>query len=131
DRAPQRRTPMGAIDLLQRLVGKIRSGNIKPQMDNVPIAPETSTKQKNDSSAECGDFGFRPLTEREKKEFVNSLDAKAKKILAELEGKPIGGQRRKPAPSPSPMDATLASDGNTGGEHPGQISRHLSDTHLG
>ena len=33
--------------------------------------------EKNNSSAECGDCEFRLLTEEEKKEFVNSLDAKA------------------------------------------------------
>ena len=104
---------MRAMDVFQRLAAKIRSEDIKAQIDIIPIAPETSTKQKNDLSAECRDFGFRPLTEIEKKEFVNSLDAKAKKILAELEGKPTGGRRRKPLPSPSSMDATLASDGNT------------------
>ena len=107
---------MRAMDLLQRLVGKIRSEDIKAQIDIIPIAPETSTKQKNNSSVECGDFGFRPLTEEERKEFVNSFDAKAKKILAELEGQPIGDRRRKRLPSPSPIDATLASDGNTVGE---------------
>ena len=119
---------MGALDVLQRLVGKIRSRDVKAQIDIIPIAPETSTKQKNDSSAECGDFGFRPLTEQEKKEFASSLNAKAKKISAELEGKPIGGQRHKALPSSSPMDATLASDGNTGGEH---LGPSLFDTHSG
>jgi len=119
---------MGALDVLQRLVIKIRSGAVKAQIDIIPIDPETSTKQKNDSPAKCERFEFRPLTEEEKKEFVNSLNAKAKKILAELEGKPIGGERRKPLPSASPMDPTLASDGNTGGEH---LGPGLSDTHSG
>ena len=46
---------------------------------------------------------------------MNSLDAKGKQILAELEGKPIGGRRRKPLPYPGPIDATLTSNGNTQG----------------
>ncbi len=37
--------------------------------------PGTFAKQKNDTAAGVGDFEFRPLTEEEKKEFVNSLDA--------------------------------------------------------
>ena len=46
-------------------------GEIKEQTDYNPLSPS-------------GDFEFRPLTEEEKKEFVNSLDAKAKHLLAEL-----------------------------------------------
>ena len=38
-------------------------------------------------SAGVGDFEFRPLTEEEKKAFVNSLDAKGRQMLAELAGK--------------------------------------------
>ena len=41
-------------------------------------------KQKNDTAADVGDFEFRPLTEEEKKEFVNSLDAQGKQLLSEL-----------------------------------------------
>ena len=33
------------------------------------------------------DFDFRPLTEKEKKEFVDSLGEEGKRMLAELEGK--------------------------------------------
>jgi hypothetical protein len=55
--------------------------------DDVLVVPEIRTKQKDDSSAGANDFEFRPLTEAEKKEFVNSLDAKGKQLLAELEGK--------------------------------------------
>ena len=44
----------------------------------------TIAKQNNDTAAGVGDFEFRPLTEEEKKEFVNSLDAKGKQLLSEL-----------------------------------------------
>ena len=48
------------------------------------IVPATKVEQTSGPSA--GDFEFRPLTEEEKKEFVNSLDTKGKQILAELAG---------------------------------------------
>jgi hypothetical protein len=53
--------------------GRETIGEIKEQIDH-PLAPSAGT----------GDFEFRPLTEEEKKEFVDSLDAKGKQILAEL-----------------------------------------------
>ena len=56
--------------------GRETTGEIKEQIDHNPLA----------SSAGTGDFKFRPLTEEEKKAFVNSLDAKGKQILAELAG---------------------------------------------
>lgn len=40
-----------------------------------------------EDSEERDHFEFRPLTKKEKKEFMNSLDAKGRQILAELEGK--------------------------------------------
>jgi hypothetical protein len=46
--------------------------------------PGTNAQQKNDSAASAGDFEFRPLTEEEKKEFADSLNAKGKQLLAEL-----------------------------------------------
>ena len=55
--------------------GRETTGEIKEQIDH-PLA----------SSAGTGDFEFRPLTKEEKKEFVNSLDAKGKQVLAELAG---------------------------------------------
>ena len=47
---------------------------------------KSKNSQLNDSSSE--DFEFRPLTEKEKKEFLNSLDGRGRKILAELECEP-------------------------------------------
>ena len=55
--------------------GRETIGDIKEQIDH-PLAPSAGT----------GDFEFRPLTEEEKKVFVNSLDAKGKHLLAELAG---------------------------------------------
>lgn len=101
---------MAAKNYFLRLLDKFWSENFKPQIEIIPLVPETNTQQKNDLSPECWDFGYRPLTEVEKKEFVNLLDAKGKQILAELEGKPIGGRRRKPLPNPSPIDAKLTSN---------------------
>jgi hypothetical protein len=47
----------------------------------IDLVPEIIAKQLNEPP-----FGFRPLTEEEKKEFVDSLDAKGKQLLAELAG---------------------------------------------
>ena len=41
-------------------------------------------EKEKDSATGAADFEFRPLTEEEKKELVNSLDAKGKQLLAEL-----------------------------------------------
>jgi hypothetical protein len=51
---------------------------------------KTSNLEKSKKSAasrEVEEFEFRPLTEEEKKTFVNSLDAKSRQILDELSGK--------------------------------------------
>ena len=71
----------------QRLMDNMSVEDIKGQIDNMPVVPETGAKQENDLSTGAGDVEFRPLTEEEKKEFVNSLNAEGKQILAELAGK--------------------------------------------
>ena len=48
-------------------------------------------------------FVFRPLTEEEKTEFMNSLDAKASQLLAELAGKATGSRDSEPANTNSSM----------------------------
>jgi len=60
--------------------------DIKGETDSIPVGLETNITQKNDSSAGANDFEFRPLTEEEKQEFMDSLDAKGRQILAELAG---------------------------------------------
>jgi hypothetical protein len=65
---------------------------IEELREEIDLVPKIITKL-NDSSSD--DFEFRPLTKKEKK-FVNSLDAKGKQILAELEGKPKRTLRLKP-----------------------------------
>jgi hypothetical protein len=67
---------------------------IKELNEEIDLVPKIITKQLNGSSSD--DFEFRPFTEKEKKEFVNSLDAKGRQILAELEGKPKRAPRLKP-----------------------------------
>jgi len=57
---------------------------IKEGLDT-SIVPETMVEQKKDASER--DFKFRQLTEEEKKEFVNSLNADGKRILAQLTSK--------------------------------------------
>jgi hypothetical protein len=60
--------------------------DIKGEADSIPVVPVTGIKQIKGSSALANDFGFRPLTEEEKQEFMDSLDAKGRQILAELAG---------------------------------------------
>jgi hypothetical protein len=72
---------------LQELLDKISAEDVRAQIDIAPVVPETSAKQKNDATADSRNFEFRPLTEEEKEEFVNSLDAKGKQIYAELAAK--------------------------------------------
>ncbi|MFZ1951375.1 MAG: hypothetical protein WAU74_15010 [Pseudolabrys sp.] len=76
----------------QRLTSKGFWTRSAPKMsgdryDSIPVVPETGAKKKNDSLTGAGDFEFRPLTQEEKQEFVNSLDAKGRQVLAELESK--------------------------------------------
>jgi hypothetical protein len=79
---------MTARDDVQKLVNTIliEIEKINGEGDTIPIVPGNGIKQKNVSSVQAGKFGFLPLTEEEKKEFMNSLDAKGKQMLAELAG---------------------------------------------
>ena len=70
-------------------IGEIgETAEIREQPDT-SIVPKTEVEQKINSS--LGGYGFRPLTEEEKKAFENSLDTDGKRILREL-----GGEKRKP-----------------------------------
>ena len=62
-------------------VGEIAIEGIKQQLDETPLVPQ------DEENKDLGDYQFRPLTRKEKKEFIDSLDAKGRKILAELAGK--------------------------------------------
>ena len=76
---------MTAQDDFLNLIDKIGIDGIEEQGDNPPLVQETSDKQENGPSP--GHFEFQPLIEEEKKEFVNSLDARGKQLLAELQGR--------------------------------------------
>jgi len=84
---------IAASSMFQRLM---RVGDSYPKVVNKksitskdqstsPADPGTSDTKKHDSSARVKNK-FRQLTEKEKEEFVNSLDAKGKQIYAELAG---------------------------------------------
>jgi len=65
-----------------------------------PEALTPECRHLNAPSNETTAPEFRPLTEEEKKEFLNSLDEKGQRILAELEGRNSTiGQSRKPVAS--------------------------------
>ena len=53
--------------------------------DKAPVDTDEIVQEKTDD--QLGDFSFCPLTEEEKKEFIDSVGAKGGKILAELMGK--------------------------------------------
>ena len=78
---------MAAKADFQRLLDKIGAEDVGGQINSIPVVPETGAKKKKDSSTGAGDFEFRPLTQEEKQEFVDSLDAKGRQILAEFESK--------------------------------------------
>ncbi len=82
--------PMKVKDEVQGAVDTVLT-EIEEFNEEIDLVPKIITKQLNSSSE---DIEFLPLTEEEKKEFENSLDAKGKQILAELEGKP----KRRPRP---------------------------------
>lgn len=69
-------------DCLDR-VGKISVDAIEERGENFSMAPENRDPQEIDPLP--AGLDFQPLSESERKEFVNSLDAKGKKMLAELE----------------------------------------------
>ena len=71
---------MTAEDDLLGIVGKV----LVDIEDIKGHFPRTIAEQKNDIAAGAGDFEFRPLTEEEKKEFLNSLNDEGKRILTEL-----------------------------------------------
>src|SRR5262245_654250 len=62
---------------------ELLSGQATDKFDT-SIVPEKTIEQKIDSLG----YGFRPLTDDEKKEFENSLNDGGKKILQELSEKP-------------------------------------------
>ena len=75
---------MTAKNDFQRILDTLTEELNEQINNNIPCIRGGSTEQKIDSSAGAEDFRFRPLTEEEKKEFINSLDDKGRRILAEL-----------------------------------------------
>jgi len=82
---------MTATNEFEGIVGTILT-EIKELNEEINLVPKIITKLNGSSSV---DLEFRPLTEEEKKEFVNSLDAKGKRLLAELACRPKRSPRRK------------------------------------
>ena len=78
------------------------------------IVPEKTIEQKNDSQA----YGFRPLTDDEKKEFEDSLNDDGKKILRKLSEKPVTNvssfYASKPSVLPSDRDRELVDEAARG-----------------
>lgn len=70
-------TPMPERDDFSGVVDKVL-------IEIEDIKRQTDQRQTKNSSARVANFEFRPLTEEEKQEFLNSLDDEGKEILAEL-----------------------------------------------
>ena len=95
--------PLGGSSLTHRRNGfrgpvaqRLHSGG-EPCMLNLkqPDPDEVVEKTNDDLNApllpalpDSDETGFRPLTEEEKKDFVSSLDAKGRQILADLDALP-------------------------------------------
>src|SRR5215475_11672362 len=75
-----REASMEAKDDHLRIVNSVLT-EIEELKEEIDLVPEIITKQLNDSS-----FEFRPFTDEEKKQFVDSLDSRGKQILTELAG---------------------------------------------
>jgi hypothetical protein len=83
---------MKSTDDFRKVVDTVLT-EIEELHEEIGLVPKIITKQLIASSSD--DFGFRPLTEKEKKEFVNSLDDKGRQILAELEGKRLKPRKER------------------------------------
>ena len=67
----------------QRIADRLTE-EMKEQIDDNITSIRGVTDQEYHLSAGAENFEFRPLTEEERQEFVNSLDDEGKEILAEL-----------------------------------------------
>jgi hypothetical protein len=65
--------PLGVVDTVLAEIEELK--------EEIDLVPEIIASQRSDPS-----FEFRPFTEAEKKQFVDSLDVRGKQILAELAG---------------------------------------------
>jgi len=66
---------------------------------------ETKEQTDHNPSAGAGDFEFRPLTEEEKKAFLNSLDAEGWQMLANLAGETTSTSEPEPLNTTRPTIA--------------------------
>jgi hypothetical protein len=77
-------TPM-PTDTVLKVLTQLDTDEIMGHRHETPAVPDDSFQKR--PADQPGDFGFRPLTEEEKKEFMDSLSAKGRKLLVGLEGK--------------------------------------------
>ena len=80
---PRVEVPVPEDDYL-KVIAQIEINPIKERLDETPGVSANSVQKKPGDRPRAS--AFRPLTEDEKHEFENSLDAKGKQILAELMG---------------------------------------------
>ena len=76
--------PMPTGDVL-KVIRSLDIEETNERLDGTPVVPDDSVQKK--TGDQPGDYAFRPLNEEEKKEFMNSLNAKGRKILEELSDK--------------------------------------------
>jgi len=77
---------MKVADDVLDLTDKVGAENAPEHVD-ASIVPATELEQK--AAPPAADFEFQPLTEDEKKDFVNSLNAEGKRIMAQLSEKVV------------------------------------------
>jgi len=87
--------------VMRWIIKNVSSYMTRQQAETLAQVNEDFTGKQSEASTsdrlEAPVFEFRPLTEEEKKVFLNSLDEKGKEILAEFEGRKTAIKRsRKP-----------------------------------
>lgn len=74
----------------------------------------TVKSRRLNAASDENEYGFRPLTKREKEQFLNSLDEKGQNILAELAGKKNKKRSGRPvAQAANPNPVSIAPDVET------------------
>ena len=68
-----------------KVISQDGSDEVEEHLEESPVASDDSVQKKTVDQQDA--FVFRPLTEEEKNEFMNSFSVKGKKLLAELMGK--------------------------------------------
>ena len=78
-------TPLPTNNDFLNVISPLDIDGVSEHLDKASVVPDESGKEKTDD--QLAEFGFCPLNEKEKREFMDSLGANGVKLLAELMGK--------------------------------------------